>query len=131
MDLSTVKIDNDPVDLVIKHPKTNENTDVVFKVIGHDSDDYKTVDRLITKEVLKKYASKGMIDISKIPTEDAEDMRLRRIAACVVGWSGLTEDEKEVKFSKFECTRILSQYPFFADQVEDFCADRANFIKGF
>lgn len=129
MDLQTVKLDNEPVDLKIIHPVTEEETDVVFKVLGLDSDEYKAIDRQITKRFIDKYSRSGTLDIKRVPHSEAEKSRLERACVLVKGWENLMDKGKELEYNKENCEYVLTEYPFILEQVMEFCADRANFIK--
>lgn len=51
------------------------------------------------------------------------------LAALTTGWSGLTEDGKELKFSPATAEKLYEDYPIIAAQVEKFVEDARNFLK--
>jgi len=131
MDLSTLKIDNEPADLQLLNPKTGEKTDIILHCVGLDSDQFKAVDRQLSKKRLIDAQRKGGIKrvIQQADFEQIEEDDCQRLAACISGWKNLQEGDKAVKFSTAACIEILKKYPWIKDQVQEFVSDRANFIK--
>lgn len=126
MDLDSLKITEDAVDLKIYNPVSGEKTDIIIKVIGQDSEEYKEKARALYKRALKK-APKG--DLSKLNDDDDEAFAVKIRAAHIKGWENLTEKGKVLEFSQENAERIMREYPVIADQIIEFVADRANFMK--
>ena len=51
------------------------------------------------------------------------------LAGLTVGWKGISEGDKELKFSREEAVRLYETYPIIANQVERFTEDAKNFLK--
>ena len=98
-------------------------TDVVLKVVGHDSKRF--------REVAKKYAQQLMGD-DKPSVELLEKQNAELVAACIVGWSGLTKEGVVLDYSEDEAMSLMlkPELTFIREQVERFVAQRANFFRG-
>jgi hypothetical protein len=126
MDLDSLKVTEDAVDLPIYNPITGERTDITIKVIGQDSEEYKQKARALYKRALKK-APKG--DLAKLNDDDDEAFAVKLRAAHIKGWENMTEKGKALPFSVEAAEHVIRNYPVIADQVAEFVADRANFMK--
>lgn len=134
MDLKTLAIDNDPVEFELIHLKTGEPTGVVFKLVGLDHDKPRTLDRRFAKQKIQKAQKSGTLKnvIKSWDFEETQDQKIQMICACIVGWSGLTKGEKELKYSEKAAYDLLSDptLAWIVDELEKFVSDRANFMKG-
>lgn len=82
-------------------------------------------------KVLSMHSKKGR-EIFLNMLKDGEvgkDRRSELLAKLTVGWKGLTEEGKEVKFSEKEALRIYDKYQIIASQVERFTENAKNFLK--
>ena len=59
----------------------------------------------------------------------AKQSTLEVMVGLTVGWSGISENGKELKFSHNEAKRIYETYPLIANQVERFAENARNFLK--
>lgn len=86
-------------------------------------------------KVLSIHSSKGreafLETIKKTAEENApaKDTAPELLAGLTVGWKGLSEEGKELKFSKEEAIRVYEKYPLIARQVERFVENAKNFVK--
>ena len=127
MDLSTLsgqKIETG-AELTLRHPVTDEPTDIVLTVVGSDSKRY----RKASHRVQNRNLSRGKF---KVTAEKLESNSLEIIAACVVGWSNV-EDSGLFKKKNPECTvenvtLFIDKHKWAKEQVDAFIADRANFL---
>jgi hypothetical protein len=126
MDLDSLKIMDDEIGLPIYNPFTGEKTDIVINVIGRDSEEYKQKARNLYTLAIKK-APRG--DISNLNHEDDESFAIKLKAAHIKGWENITENGKTLVFSSENAEYIIRNFPVIADQVAEFVANRANFMK--
>lgn len=102
-----------------------------FKIAGRDS---KILKRR-QQELAKKRAGKKKIS----PVEEEQDT-LETIAVCTLGWDAYDDKEeiekegvildegKELEFSFEAAKKLYEKYPWIAEQVVEFIADRSNFL---
>lgn len=131
MDLSTLKIDNEPATLVLVHPVSGEKLDIEMQCVGLDSDQFKAVDRQLSKKRMMEAQRQGNVKkiVRSFDFDQDEEDNLTRLAACICGWKNVIENEKQVKFTKDAAVDVMKKYPWIKDQIADFVSDRANFIK--
>ena len=103
-------------ELVIKHPTTGESLDIVFTVVGPDSDTARRA-RLQFQDEL--FAFKG-----RPPAAELDRMEIDRRARCVVGWR-MKRDGKDVPFTHSAVVKVLTGMQFVREQVEQFSQSRA------
>ena len=104
------------LDLVINHPLTGDETDIIISVVGSDSRQYR---QAYAEEIRRAYTEK--------PSHDESDARV--YSQCITGWSGIEENGKEVEFSPEAALNIFSKYQWICDQVGLAVDARANFTK--
>lgn len=63
-----------------------------------------------------------------ISLEAAEEEAIESALVRLVGWEGITENGKEVKFSKEAAENILRIHPWIRDQIFEEAANVSNFI---
>lgn len=99
------------VELTILDPD-NKPTDIKIKVLSFHSRKGREVFMNTVKE--NKSAAQSTLEV---------------MAGLTVGWSGISENGKELKFSPDEARRIYETYPLIANQVERFVENARNFLK--
>lgn len=94
-------------------------TEATITVRGASSPVVRAFGRKMYQEFkMKEQAAKRRgKDVEEMSLEEAEELSARSAAVRVIGWSGIGEEGKEVKFSKEEAERILQKYPFIREQV--------------
>lgn len=113
-------------EMPVIHPATLEplkynGHPVIIKLYGQDSTAFREEMQNRAKIQL---ARRQKIDVEKL-TSDAADL----LAACTIGWVGLTEGGQEIEFSRENAKRIYTKYGWLRQQVDEFVSDRANFFK--
>jgi hypothetical protein len=113
-ELYTIDVHADGADCEIFDQQGNE-TGLFIRVMGVDSPTFR-------KEAKKQ--QKAYIEaIRKEKDFDDEQMVIDGLVEATIGWRGTDE-----KFSKKLCKDLYSKAPYVKDQVDQFIADRANFI---
>lgn len=131
MDLTTLKIDNEPATLDLRHPATGDKLDIQIQCVGMDSEQFKTIDRQLAKKRLLDAQKRGGLKkaVAGFDFDEIENDDLQRLAACMTGWNNMEENGEKLKFNRDTAVEVLRKYPWIKDQVADFIGDRANFIK--
>lgn len=122
MDISPLKIAEEPQKVKINHPKTGKPTDIIIHCISPDHPEYKNKAIEAVREKLKPDEK---IDVSKVMDQKAEI-----VAAMIVNWGGIEIKGKPFKYSKTNAVILMREYPWIMEQVDKFCGDRANFFEG-
>ena len=69
---------------------------------------------------------KGKED-EQISLEEAEEMAVENALVRLVGWEGISEDGKEVKFSKEKAREVLTNHNWVREQIISESQDVLNF----
>jgi hypothetical protein len=127
MDLSkfdTSHASENGVKFTLLDPSNFEPTDIVFTLLGMDSAKYKNQKKLINNKRMNKMVRKKELDISETEKEDID-----LLANCTLGWSGVLDGEKTIKFSFDNAKELYTRYPWIFEQVNEFIGNRANFFS--
>lgn len=112
--------------LHLRHPVTEaplydaDGAPLTVQVIGQDSSAY----RRKRNELIEKRPT-GKLSIAYL---EAEGLDLS--VACVAGWSeNIVLDGNKLAYSETNVRRAFVNLPWMREQVDAFCAERANFLK--
>ncbi len=120
-DIDTVKGSDEGAVMQVRHPATGEYVEGMWiKLAGPDSKIAKQRKAEIRRKLRKM--NQNSIDFSALEHEAAETR-----AAVTLDWGGIETDQV------LECTadnarHVYEQFPWLAEQVDEFQGDRANFI---
>jgi hypothetical protein len=120
MQLSSLFPQRAEYDLI--HPVTGEATGVVFKMVGHDSKQFRDKAR----EIFKTKQGKKTSDFLDTDVEN-QDL----VAACIVGWNEGAE-EAFGPYSEKRANEVIKmdELVYVREQLELFVSKRANFFRG-
>lgn len=116
----------------VKHPGTNkvlrvgpedDAKPVSITMYGIDSERFREAEQALRNRALKQGRR------IKITAEDAEEDAIAILARCTAGWSGIVIDGTEVPFSTESAAKVYRRLRWLREQVDEFIADRANFLK--
>lgn len=121
MDLSSLAVSNTSK-LVITHPVTGEDTDIVIELCGKDSDVYRKAYAALVK-VIQDSPDKDGIDFAKL---DAETY-----AACTVSWENLDLDGESLECTPENVHKVYNdeRLRWLHEQVITFVGERENFMQ--
>jgi hypothetical protein len=104
-------------------------TDAKLTVRGVNSPAVKNYSRKVYSEFkMKEQAAKRRgRDPEELSLEDAEELAVNSAAVRLMGWSGLEENGKPIKFEKDEVARVLKEFPFIREAVMLQSDDLMNF----
>jgi len=122
-DFNSVEGSNEGAVMYVKHPVTGVETDGWIKMAGPDSKLAKQRRAAIQRMFRAKRGAKD-IDID---TLEKEAMETR--VALTLDWGGLELGEDgELAFSEDNVRKVYTDFPWLAEQVDEFQGDRANFF---
>ena len=119
--LDTAKVAEEGAELRVAHPTTGEDLGITITLIGTDSKTFRDISKSRATASLKKKTREIDLDQNE---SDAVDL----LAKCTKGWSGITENGKEVVFSYENAVQIYTKYLWLREQIDRFMADRSNFL---
>jgi len=112
------------VEVVLRHPVTDEPLDIKVTVVGSDSKRYKAASHRVQNRSL----SRGR---GKITAERLEANGLEILSECVLDWENVEDSElfDEVpKCNKENVLKFLKKHTWAKEQIDSFIADRSNFL---
>ena len=126
-DLNLTEKAEQGADMVLEHPVTGEplsqdGKPITIKLAGTDSSAYRKKQRTLQNNRLQKLSRGKKI----LGSSEAEDCDL--LAACTLGWSGITEGGKAIPHSHAAAAALYIKHGWIREQVDLFIADRANFF---
>ena len=119
--LDTAKVAEEGAELRVAHPTTGEDLGITITLIGTDSKTFRDISKSRATASLKKKTREIDLDQNE---SDAVDL----LAKCTKGWSGITENGKEVAFSFDNAVQLYTKYLWLREQIDRFMADRSNFL---
>jgi hypothetical protein len=126
--LDTVTLANEGVVCTIFDPATEDDTEIKITVLGEDSDVYQREQRRLSVKNVDA-ALKGKRDRAERIVDQGEEHLPKLLAACTLGWEGITRGGQPFLFSKANALWLYENVPVVREQVRDFVRERANFLK--
>lgn len=136
--LNIAKASADGIDIEITNPMDDKPIGLTIKVVGAMSSNYRDDMVLLLAEIedfkeqnkLPDNATKRQKAEMQLKVEKFDDeLTAKFLAKYTIGWQGMEENGKEVKFSQAEAERIYSEYTLIRGQVQKGMMDISNFIK--
>ena len=119
--LDTAKVAEEGAELFVAHPTTGEDLGITITLIGTDSKTFRDISKSRATASLKKKTR-------EIDLDQNESDAVELLAKCTKGWTGITENGKEVAFSYDNAVQLYTKYLWLREQIDRFMADRANFL---
>jgi Cu/Ag efflux pump CusA len=118
---NSVEGSNEGAVLYLKHPVSGVDTDAWIKMAGPDSKLAKQrraqVQRLL----------RGKRNVSDIDIDTLEKEAMETRVALTLDWGNI-EDEGKLQFKEENVRKVYTEYPWVAEQVDEFQGDRSNFF---
>jgi hypothetical protein len=113
----------------LKLPGTGEGTGVFITVRGDQSKTVKAFGRKKYSEfkLREQQAKRRGKDVEDMTLEEAEELSIESAVVRVIAWENITEDGKEVPFTKENAERIFKEYSWIKDQVMEEAGQLLNF----
>jgi hypothetical protein len=101
-----------------------EKTDVKFQLVGPNSKQYMDMFRVVSKTLQGKADDENFTDL-------VLEGNYKIVAACVIGWEGLEDENGSVSHSPEKAYELISnpELTFLREQVEAAFAERAKFFR--
>ena len=119
--LDTAKVAEEGAELRVAHPTTGEDLGITITLIGTDSKTFRDISKSRATASLKKKSR-------EIDLDQNEQDSIELLARCTKGWSGITENGKEIAFSYDNAVQLYTKYLWLREQIDRFMADRSNFL---
>ena len=113
----------------LKLPGTGEGTGVFITVRGDQSKTVKAFGRKKYSEfkLREQQAKRRGKDVEDMTLEEAEELSVESAIVRVIGWKNITENGKDVPFTKENAERIFKEYSWIKDQVMEEAGQLLNF----
>ena len=119
-DIDVVEKANEGFSMTLKHPGTGEDTDIVIRMRGFDSDVVREAERATYKKLMKRKETATTAD-------QLEALRLAKVKAAIISIEGLTDGDKQIRTpADLEPYLSTSVGLVILEQVNSFANDRAN-----
>lgn len=104
-------------------------TDATITVRGSNSPVVKNYSRRVYQEfkVREQQAKRRGREVEELTLEEAEELAAQSAAVRVIGWTGIGEEGKEVKFSKEKAREVMLAHSWIREAVMQEAADLTNF----
>ena len=119
--LDTSKVAEDGAELLVAHPTTGEDLGIKITLIGTDSKTFRDISKSRATASLKKKSR-------EIDLDQNEQDSIELLARCTKGWSGITENGKDIPFGHENAVELYTKYLWLREQIDRFMADRSNFL---
>jgi len=127
MDISALKVSNEPMKMSVRHPTTDEEMGIVIMLMGSDYEEYQEKVYELRQDAVKSAPNK---ELDKLSRQKTKGFLLGILSLHITGWEKIEIDGKPFKYSKDNAIHLMTEWPWMRDQVEEFVDNRANFIKG-
>lgn len=102
-----------------------EDNPVTITVVGKDSETFRKTSNKIMAGRISRATSRGKL---KLNPDELEAEAIDLLVTCTLRWSGIEVDGKELEFSQANVKTVYIRFPWIKEQVEDFIAERVNFL---
>lgn len=119
-------VDGTPLYLNDDEGKADRAKPVRILLRGKDSPEYRTAEHKIRNQRLKGVGRRGKI--VSVTAEALEMEATELMATCVVNWENVVIGGESIPFSKEAATKLIEDFPWIREQVDEFISDRANFL---
>jgi hypothetical protein len=113
----------------LKLPGTGEGTGAFITVRGDQSKTVKAFGRKKYSEfkLREQQAKRRGKEADDMTLEEAEELSIESAVVRIITWKNISENGKEVPFTKENAERILKEYPFIKDQILEEAGSLLNF----
>lgn len=120
---------NVPVDVIIKHPVTNEPTDIVIQVLGLDSTSAQACLDQQQAVRFKKMMGSGEDAAPEFDPEINRQNLIELLVACTAGWKNVQFGGEALEYTRENAVKLYTQVPALRDQVSKASGSRKLFFK--
>jgi ribosomal protein L15 len=111
-------------------PETFEATGFFVTVRGEQSPVVKAYGRRKFQEYQQReqIAKRKGKEVDQMTLDEAEELAVESAVIRVISWRGLAEDGQEIKFSKEEAERVLTEHAWIREQILENSGNLRNFL---
>lgn len=110
-------------DVHIMHPISGEDTGMVIRVAGPDSERARKARNDSTTKKIKARR------LAKLDGEELDDDNRMNLAKMVISWSGFVYNGQPIPCAPDRVAKVFRDFPFIYEQVNLAAGDRGSFIK--
>ena len=127
LDLSTI-IDAGSADIALKHPVSGASLGATITVAGPEHPARKAIEFARQRKLRAAIAKSGKLEVTD-PADDELDV-IDKLAACTLGWSGITDAGAELPYSRDAAARLYARegLGWLREQVLAGLNERERFI---
>lgn len=128
LDIQLITDSSDAV-VEIKHPITGAPVGATVTLAGPEHPTRKAIDFAKQRKIRASVQKTGKLELSD-PADDELDA-IEKLAACTLGWTGITDGGKEIEFSKAAAMKLYSTegLGWLRSQLYSAMDERERFIK--
>jgi hypothetical protein len=121
--------DAQTADIELKHPVTGALLGASITLAGPEHPSRKAIDFAKQRKLRASIQKAGKLEISD-PEDDILDA-VEKLAACTLGWKGITDGDRAIECSQAEAAKLYGAegMTWLRDQVYAAMEERARFIK--
>ena len=108
----------------LRDPRTGNDTNAWFRILGPDSDVYREAERKVFR-MRKERMANSDDDLGTFTDQE----KIELVAPCVVYFGDLEENGDELQFSQAEVRRVLAKYPVILRQLDNKIGDARHFLE--
>lgn len=132
--LNTIDACNKPAEIEIKHPVSGVGTGIFVKVLGKDSDAYRSRVRAMADESLRRQAI-GKSGSGDTSIDKLEAKNIDALVAATVGWRegddpALDLGGERLEFNAANARKVYEAILPIREQVAEAINDLGNFMNG-
>lgn len=110
--------------LMLRDPVTGNALDATITVVGSDSERYRSAQSEEQMKLLRRKQTGEKVD-----ADEWREQASRILSRATIGWTNVTEGEKELECNERNARYIYSTYPWVREQVDKFINERSNFLS--
>lgn len=111
-------------DSVLRDEKTQDPVSITL--VGTDAKEYMKITHAIQNRRLGKRLGKG--GRAKLTAEELEADGLELLVASTKSWKHIVVDGQELPCNEKNVRMLYQRFPWIKEQVDEFIADRSNFL---
>lgn len=127
--LATVDRHENGAECNILDPVTNKPTDFFIKICGSDSKIWRKAKKKQTSAIINARANMEEGQTYDDMDIDFEAMDIDALVDVTLGWRGLADNGKEVKFTSKKAKQLYEQAPDVVKQLLSFVSNNENFTQ--
>lgn len=113
-------------EIELRHPVSKVGLGMFITIVGKDSDPFQAAQRARMNTRLHEAKKSGANTPS---AEQIDEENLTLLCKCVINWRTLILGGEEFPYTPENVRKLLTEYPWVREQIDEEVGDRGNFIK--